>query len=169
MKRLLALALVLAMVSLGVPATAFAAAPQAKMGNGQVTGAAQNEAGSPIANATVRLRNTGTGDVVATSRTAADGGYSFSNLAAGNYVVELVDSNGAVIATSVALSLTTGSMSVSGVALTAAVGKAGVGAVGATGAGHFFTSTGGILLLAAVGAGVVVAVIGATEETSASK
>ena len=56
-----------------------------------------------------------------------------------------------------------------GVALTAAAGKAGLGAVGATGAGHFFTSTGGIVLLAAVGAGAVVGIVEATKTTSASQ
>ncbi len=166
MKRLLALSLACAMVLLGVPGASAAAGPQT---TGQVAGTAQTTGGNPIANATVRLRNTGTGQLAGTTRTLADGTYSFGNLPAGNYVVELVDANGAVIATSAPVSLATGAMSVTGVALTAAAGKAGLGAVGATGAGHFFTSTGGIVLLAAVGAGAVVGIVEATKTTSASQ
>ncbi len=154
------------MMSLGVPAAGFAAAPQAK---GQVAGSAQTGGGNPIANTTVRLRNTGTGDIAATSRTAADGSYSFGSVPAGSYVVELVDANGAVIATSAAISLGTGSMSVSGVALTAAVGKAGVGAVAETGVGSLFHTTGGLLLVAAAAGGFVAGAVGATKTTSASQ
>jgi hypothetical protein len=169
MRKFLSLALVVAIVSLGMPSVSFAAGRGAQQGNGQVMGTARSEAGSPIANATVRLRNSATGDVVATSKTTATGEFSFGNVPTGSYVVELVDGNGAVIATSAAVSLAPGATSVTGVALTAAVGKAGVGAVAATGGGHFFTSTGGIVLLAAVGAGVVAGVYFATRTTSASQ
>jgi hypothetical protein len=166
MKRFLALALTLAMVTLGLPSVSFAAGPQT---TGQVAGTAQTGAGSPIANATVRLRNTGTGEVAGTSRTAADGAYSFGNVPAGNYVVELVDANGAVTATSMPVSLATGSMAVTGVAVTTAVGKAGVGAVAASSTGSFFTSTGGILLLAAAGGGAVAGIYAATRTTRPSQ
>lgn len=166
MKRFLALALTFAMVTLGLPLASFAAAPQT---TGQVAGTAQTGAGTPIANGTVRLRNTGTGEVAGTSRTAANGAYSFGNVPAGNYVVELVDANGAVTATSMPVTLATGSMAVTGVALTTAVGKAGVGAVGASSTGSFFTSKGGILLLAAAGGGAVAGIYAATKTTSASQ
>jgi hypothetical protein len=169
MRRLLALTLALAMVCLGVPSASFAAGRLGQQEGNRVLGTARSEAGSPIANATVRLRNTATGDVTATSRTAASGEFVFRGVPAGNYVVELVDNNGVVIATSKSISLAAGSMSVTGVALTAAVGKAGVGAVGATGAAHFFTSTGGIVLLAAVGTVAVVGIVAATRTTSASQ
>ena len=168
MRRLLALALVLAIAGLGVPATTFAATPQAKVVNPQVAGVARSEAGAPIANTTVRLRNTGNGEVVATSKTGADGGYSFKNVPAGNYVIELVDNNGAVVATSMPVSLS-GTESVTGVALTAQAGKAGAGAVGGVGVGKFFTSTAGILLLAAAGGGLMAGVVGASSTTSPSK
>ena len=169
MRRFLALALAFAIVSLGVPTTAFAAAPQAKVVNGQVAGTARSAAGTPIANTTVRLRNTGNGEVVVTSKTTASGEYTFKGDPAGNYVVELVDNNGVVIATSMPVSLATGSMSVTGVALTTAAGKAGIGAVGAMGPGPFFHSTGGLLLLAAAAGGGVVGILGATKTASASR
>jgi hypothetical protein len=133
---------------------------------GQVAGTARTEVGNPIANTSVRLRNTGTGQVAGTTTTAANGEYSFKNVPEGNYVIELVDSNGTVIATSAPVALTS-TESVTGVALTATAGKAGVGAV--AGSGHFFTSTAGILLLAAAGSGLVVGVIGATTQKSPSR
>jgi hypothetical protein len=166
MKRFLALSLACAIVLLGVPSASSAAGPQT---TGQVAGTAQTRGGNPIANGTVRLRNTGTGEVAGTSRTAANGAYSFGNVPAGNYVVELVDANGAVIATSVPVSLATGSMAVTGVALTAAVGKAGVGAVAGSSTGAFFHSTGGILLLAAAGTVAAVGIYEATKTTSPSQ
>jgi len=169
MRRLLALSLACAIVALGVPSVSLAAGPQVQSTGGQVAGTARSEAGSPIGNATVRLRNTATGEVASTSRTAANGEYSFGRVPAGNYVVELVDNNGVVIATSMPVSLATGSMSVTGVALTTAAGKAGIGAVGAMGPGPFFHSTGGLLLLAAAAGGGVVGILGATKTASASK
>jgi hypothetical protein len=126
-----------------MPGVSFAAGPRGTGMPGQVAGTARSEAGAPIANGTVRLRNTGTGQVAATTTTAADGEYTFKNVPAGTYVVELVDNTGAVIAASMPVSLT-GTESVTGVALTASVGKAGVGAVSGPGLGRFFTSTAGI-------------------------
>jgi hypothetical protein len=172
MKSILALTLALAMVSLGVPSVSFAAGRQARQGGGQLVGTARSDAGNPIANGTVRLRDTANGEVISTTRTAANGDFSFGSVPAGDYVVELVDSNGIVIATSSSVSLAAGAMSVTGVPLTVAVAKTATGsagAAGATGAGHFFTSTGGIVLLAALGGGAVAGVVAATRTTSPSK
>jgi hypothetical protein len=169
MRRLLALALVAAMTSLGLPGVSSAARLQAPVTTGQLSGTARNQAGVPITDATVRLRNTGTGQVAGVTKTAADGGYEFTNVPAGSYVVELLDSNGGVAATSMSVSLGTGSMNVSGVALTASSGKAGVGAVASAGAGHFFKSTAGILLLAAAGGVAVAGIVGASTDKSPSR
>lgn len=168
MKRFLALALALAIVFLGVPGVSSAAGRQASSSS-QVAGTATSQAGTPMANTTVRLRNMATGEVAATSRTSASGAYTFAKVPAGNYVVELVDNNGAVIATSAPVALATGSMSIQGVALTPAAGKAGVGAVAGTSTGHFFTSTAGIVLLVGAGAGAVAGVVVATRTTSPSR
>jgi hypothetical protein len=154
------------MVMLGMPGLSFAAASQ--QGGSQVSGTARTSTGTPVGNATVRLRNTGSGEIAQTARTNARGEYSFAKVPAGSYVVELVDGSGAVVATSVPVSLV-GTESVTGVALTTAAGTAGVGAVAAGGAGHFFTTTKGILLLAAVGGGIVAGVVGSTGDKSPSK
>jgi hypothetical protein len=168
MRRLLALALVVAIGTLGMPGVSFAAGPRSSEVPGQVAGTARTEVGSPIANASVRLRNSGTGQIAGTTTTAANGEYVFKNVPAGNYVVELVDGSGNVLATSVPVSLAT-SESVTGVALTATVGKAGVGGVSGPGLGRFFTSTAGILRLVGAGGGMVAGVIGATTQKSPSR
>lgn len=168
MRRLLALALTVAIATIGMPVVSFAAGPRTSGMPGQVAGTARTEVGTPIANATVRLRNTGTNQVAGTATTAANGEYAFKNVPAGNYVIELVDSNGAVIATSAPVSLAA-SESVTGVALNATVGKAGVGAVSGAGGGAFFTSTAGILLLVGAGGGLVAGIIGATAQKSPSR
>lgn len=168
LRRSLALALVVAIALLGVPSVTSAAGPRAQATGGQVGGAARTGTGSPIANATVRLRNTGTGQAAGTATTAVNGEFSFKNVPAGNYVVELVDNSGAVIATSAPVSLT-GSESVTGVAITATVGKAGVGAVPATGQGSFFRTSTGILILAAAGAGLGVGAWASLTQKSPSR
>ncbi len=170
MRRLIALSLACALVVLGVPTVSFAAGAQAQAATGRVTGTAQNSAGSPIANGTVRLRSMTNGDVVATSKTAVNGAYSFSGVQPGNYLIELVDANGAVIATSMPVSMEAGS--VTGVALRTATATGGTGTGAATGAaaatstGSFFTSTGGIILLAAAGGGAVAGIYAATRSTT---
>lgn len=155
------------MASLGLPGVSFAATGSPVIA-GRVSGAARTTGGNPIANATVRLRNTGTGQVAGTATTAASGDYSFKNAQAGNYVVELLGANGAVVATSVPVTLSM-SESVSGVALTPAVGAAGVGAVPEYGAGSFFKSKAGILILAGAATGVVAGIIVSRTDKSPSR
>ena len=167
MRRYLALVLVVAMALLGVPSVTFAGTGSPVIA-GQVSGAARTTGGSPIANATVRLRNSGTGQIAGTTTTGAGGDYSFKTAQAGNYVVELLNSTGAVIATSVPVSLSR-SESVNGVALTPASGAAGIGAVPEYGAGSFFKSKAGILLLAGAATGLVAGVIVSSTDKSPSR
>jgi hypothetical protein len=145
MKRLLALALVVALVLIGLPAPlAAAATPQA---NGQISGVAKG-----LANHTVRVRNVATGQLVATGNTNAEGAFTISGLTQGNYVVEIVDAAGKIVGTSSQISLTAAAMTVSGVSIGAAGAAAAAAAAG--GAGAFFASTAGVVLIVAAGAGV---------------
>lgn len=169
MRRVLALALAAAIVSLGVPGASSAARRQTQVTAGQVSGAAKDRAGMPITNASVRLRNTATGQVAGVTRTAADGSYEFRRVPAGNYVVELIDENGGVAAASMSITVSPASMTVSGVVVTGASGKAGVGAMATTGLGPFFKSTAGILLLTAAGGGLAAGIIGASSDKSPSR
>lgn len=158
MKRLLASALVLAIALLGVPSASFAAGKQVQPQNGQVSGTARNQAGQPVADHGVQLRNTVSGQVALTSTTNGAGAFSFTNVAPGTYVVELVDNSGQVIAVSSSVTLSTGSMTITGVAITTTASN-GAAAAAAAGGGSFFTSTPGIVLIAAAAGGGVVALV----------
>jgi hypothetical protein len=164
MRRLLALALIVALVTIGVPISSFAG-PRV---NSSVAGIAKDTTGKPLANTTVRLRNVLTGQVAGTARTSLSGAFTFENLPSGNYIVETVDAAGRIMATSSSLDVAPGA-TMSGVAVTAAAPAAAQAGAAAAGGGTFFTSTAGIILLAAIGAGAVAGIYYATKDDSPSK
>jgi hypothetical protein len=166
MKRFFALALVLALIALGLPTASFAAAP--RQGSGTISGIAKDAGGTALSGVTVRCRNTGTGAIAGTTTSNASGAFTFSNLGPASYVIEIVDSTGKVIATSATLTLTASQMSITGVAI-ATSAAAGGGAAAAAGGGSFFTSTAGILILAAAGAGTVGIIVATRSDSSPSK
>lgn len=166
MKRVLALALVVALISIGVPTSSFAG-PRV---NSSVAGIAKDTTGRPLVNTTVRMRNVVTGQIAGTARTSLSGAFTFENLTSGNYIVETVNAAGRVVATSSSLDLAPGA-TVTGVAVTApadVAAQAG-GAAAAAGGGSFFASTGGIILLAAIGAGAVAGLYYGTKDDSPAK
>jgi hypothetical protein len=160
MKRFLALALVVALVGLGMPLSAFAGQQ-----NGTLSGVVKDSGGSPVSNAGIRLRNTGTGQVVATSRTNSNGEFTFNNLPQANYVVEVIGDDAKIIGASTGLSLAAGG-TMTGIVVTVTSGTGAAAAAAAGGVGAFFTSTTGIVLLAAAGAGVTAGIIVATRSAS---
>jgi hypothetical protein len=164
MKRGLALALVVALVALGVPTTTFAGARLTS----SVAGVAKDSTGRPLGNTTVRLRNVLTGQLAGTTRTTAAGSFTFENLASGHYIVETLNASGRVAAASASIDVVPGA-TVTGLALTAPPEAGGQGTAAAAGGGSFFTSTTGIILLAAIGAGVVTGVVLATGDDSSPK
>jgi len=165
MKRFLALtlAVALALVSLPMPLAA-AARPQ---GPGSISGTATGGDKQPLAKYTVRLRNA-TGQIAGTQTTNDAGAFSFTGLTPGTYTVEILDAAGNIIGITTPISLTTGAMVISGVALTATAATAAglAGAAAAGGLGSFFSSTAGILLIAGAGAGITAGVITATGSPS---
>jgi hypothetical protein len=166
MKRLLALALVVALISIGVPTSSFAG-PRV---NSSVAGIAKDTTGRPLANTTVRMRNVVTGQIAGTTRTSLSGAFTFENLTSGNYIVETVNAAGRVVATSSSLDLAPGAM-VTGVAVTAPADVAAAAPAGAAATGgSFFSSASGMALLAAIGTGTVAGLYYATKDDgSASK
>jgi hypothetical protein len=163
MKRLLALTLAVALVGIGIPVTAGAAARQ---GTASLAGIAKNAGGQALPNYTVRLRNVANGQLAGTTTSNVEGAFSFTGLAQGNYVIEVVDAAGRIIATSTSISVAAGA-AVTGVAVTiSAAGAAAAAAAAGGGIGAFFTSTSGILLLAAAGAGVAAGIVKATASPS---
>ncbi len=141
----------------------------AGQGTGRIAGTARDAQNQVLPNVKVQLRNVDTGQLVATSRAAGDGRFEFTGLNPGNYVVEIVDDDGKIIGLSPSMALAAGGV-ISGVMIgaTAAGALAGAAAT-AGGLGAFFTSTGGILLLAGVGAGVTAGVIALTNTASPSR
>ena len=170
MRRILALALALAIVSLGVPTASSAAGQEvlAKSANGRVSGVVKDSGGQPVGNRGVRLRDAVTGQARSTSRTSNAGAFAFDKVPAGTYVVEVINDRGAVAAVSGPLTLNTGSMLVDGLVIILEADQAAAAVLGAAG-GSFFSSTAGMLILAAAGAGVVAALVAVTDDKSPSR
>jgi len=171
MYRLLALVLT---VVIALPAQALfaAGAVPASAAAGQISGRAFDVTGKQLSNVTLRLRNVGSGltfgEVAATTLSGVAGDFSFSGLRAGSYIVEVGNAQGQVIGTSRVIPLTPGQMVAGGVGVAAvAEAGAGMGQAGAgAGAASFFTSTLGIVVVAAVAAGVAIGVYEATKSNA---
>lgn len=147
----------------------FASAPlltaaRAQQNIGEIAGTAVVE-GRPLAKITVRLRNVDSGRLEGTQITNDRGEFRFTNLPAGNYVVETVaPGGGTLLGTSTRISLATGGMLATGVTVStsaAAAAAAGLGA-GAAGFGAGAGAAGAGVTGAAAGAGAGAAAAGAT-------
>jgi hypothetical protein len=143
-------------------------AASAGQGTGKISGTVRDAQGQILPNAKLQLRNVDTGQLVATARAAADGNYEFSGINPGNYIVEIVDDSGKVLGLSPATALAA-SGAITGLVVTVTAAGAVAGAAAAGGIGAFFASTGGILLLAGIGAGVTAGIIAATNDASPSR
>jgi hypothetical protein len=175
MKRSFASALIVALIALGVPVAPLAAAPQV---TGAISGLAKEAGGQPAANVLVRLRNVDNGQVAGIVRTEPTGAFTFTNVPAGSYVIEIVDSANRVLAASAPIALaqkaTMGGLIVtlpaSEKAAAAVVAAAG-GSVSSSAAagGSFWSSGAAIAMLAAIGAEVFVGVLVADADTSPKK
>jgi hypothetical protein len=142
--------------------------PVAAQGTGSVGGTATNSNGVVLSGTRVQLRNVDTGQLAGNTTSGANGGFSFTGLNAGNYVVEIVDATGRVIGVSASMPLAAGG-AISGVTVAASAAGALAGAAAAGGLGAFFTSTGGILVLVGVGAAAAAGIITTTGGASASR
>ena len=138
----------------GTPSV-FAAGAQAPA-NSSMSGAVKNPTGRMIANATVRLRDLETGQLAGTTTSDAAGQFSFLGLASGSFTVEIVNAAGEIIGSSAPIAVMAGS-SLTGVVVTTTDKSSKKGA--------FFTSTAGIIALAASGAAVA-GVTAATRPTA---
>ena len=144
MRRLLA-----AVIACTLSATPLVGAAGGAQTTASVAGTARSNAGQPMANSTVQLRNLATGQLVGTTTSSSAGAFIFAGLPAGRYAVEVLNATGQIVGTSAALDVAAGA-AISGVGVSA--GAAGAAATG-TGAG---LSTGWIVTItaAAIGAGV---------------
>jgi hypothetical protein len=149
MKKLIASALVLALVVTAAPINLIAAG---RIQTGQIAGSAMVD-GKPLGNVVVRLRNIDNGQLVGTTPANAQGGFSFTGLGPGNYVVETVAPNGTILGTSAAITLTSAAMTAAGITVSASatalansgtfVGAIGGGTRASTGQGGAGAAAGG--------------------------
>jgi hypothetical protein len=154
--------LVLAL-SLGLAVTADAA-----QAGGKISGTVRDAQGQMLPNAKLQLRNIDTGRIVAATRAGGEGNYEFTGVLPGNYVVEIVDDSDRVIGLSAATPLGASGAIAELLVIVSSTG-AMAGAAAAGGLGAFFASTGGILLLVGIGAGVTAGVIAAANDASPSR
>lgn len=158
MNRALVIALVLSMAA---PASGvLAAAAGQTQGVGSISGVAHAAAGKVAANTTVRLRGLANGQLAETTTTDSLGQFTFAGLNPGNYVIEVVNAAGDIIGTSATVSVAAGA-AVTGVAIASAASAAATVA-----GGSFFTSTLGIVSVAAAGAAVAGVTVAANRTTA---
>jgi large repetitive protein len=126
MRRIVAVAVCLAVALSSAPA--FAAPRAAQPQGASISGLAHDSTGQPLGNTTVRLRNVETGQLAGTTTSGANGAFSFTGLQAGQYLVEVVDAAGQILATSAAISVAAGG-AITGITVTttAALGAAAAG------------------------------------------
>lgn len=161
-KRLLAWSLIVSLVALALP-TPMLAAVKSQGNVGSISGLARDEAQKPLSNRCVQLRNLDTKQVIATARTNERGEFQFNAVPPGRYQVEALDQACKdVLDASSPVALTKAAMTKTDVIVIVSERKAPVGS-------PFFDSTGGALLVAAVGAGVTVGVGVARNNASPSK
>ena len=141
-------------------------AADAGQATGSIAGTVRDAQGQPLPSVKLQLRNIDTGQVVATTRAGSDAAYQFTGIVPANYVVEIVDDSGRVLGLSVASSMAANG-AITG--LIVALSSTGAAAAAAGGLGAFFASTGGILLLVGIGAGVTAGVIAVTNNASPSR
>jgi hypothetical protein len=137
-----------------IAALSLPASPLVGTGAGQsqlatIAGTATSSAGETLPNATVQLRDLGTGTISSTTTCSSTGTFNFIGLHPGTYVVELVNAAGQVGGTSASVPLAAGA-AVTGVA----VGLAAA-AIGGTAATFASVSTIVAVTSAAAAAGVV--------------
>jgi hypothetical protein len=123
MRRIVVLVLALTFALQGASTLAFAAAAQ---GTATLAGTARNSSGRPIGDCTVQLRDVLNGQLVGTTKCDRAGAFVFTNLNPGNYIVEVVDSQGVVIGTSAVSEVAAGAtVAISVTAATAAAATTG--------------------------------------------
>jgi hypothetical protein len=154
MRNLFMFVVMLAVTVAALPTPLFAgpaaARDQAVPQTGTLSGVARGDQGI-LSSQRVQLRNLQSGQVAGSSTSGPTGGFSFSGLTPGSYMVEVVDVAGKVVGISTPVSVT------AGVATTVTVTASAAGAVTAAAAGGA-----GILGLGTV---TSVAVIGAAAVT----
>ncbi len=171
MNKIATFALIVTTIALGLPLPVRAAQTRVQ---GTVNGKALDRRGEPLGVCALRLRNIGSGRVEQETGTDQAGQFTFQSVPVGDYLVEVVDSNGKIIATSSPVTITADSPATSGVMLVSPE-EVRQGCVTAAvyippqPHGNFFTSTAGIVVIAAASAGIIAVAASATGKASPSR
>ena len=161
-RRFVGFALMIAMAVPNIPVFAASPAAAPAAATGQILGTAANAEGQKMANMLLLARDVKTGLRAGTTISDGSGRFTFAGLKPGTYIVELVNGAGKLVGTSGAIALTPEAMVVTDLAVV------GTGLTAAAeGGGSFFTSTLGIVTMAAAGASVAGVVV-STNRTDAS-
>ena len=164
MRRFVAFALIFSVALVGAPLTAAAAPAQ----GGTLKGIAQGADKKPLPNYTVQVRNVANGQLAGTTTSTAAGSFSLEGLAAGNYVIEIVDAAGKVVGLSSSISIAAGAtvtVTVSATAAGALLGASTGGGLSLFGLGPLAT----IGVISAAGVATVAGVVVAKKDASPSK
>lgn len=153
------------MLALAAPSPlAFASADGAAAGT--VAGIAVDTANHPLGHYGVRLRSVDNGGTRAFTTTDAAGQFIFSGITVGQYILELVDQDGHVVALSPIVVVSAAVPAASGIVLMARSARRPTGAAAGNG---FFRSTAGMVLAAAAAAGLTAGVLVSRSDASPSK
>src|SRR5437867_442182 len=133
-RRTVAAALAVSMLAcLPLQAAAGSTAKQQTQNTASIGGTAKASNGQTMASAKVQLRDINTGDLVGTTTSDAEGGFSFTGLAGGTYTVEVLSATGEIVGASAAVSVAAGA-AVTGVTVGASAAAAAGAASGAAAA-----------------------------------
>ena len=168
MRKIVSAAVIVAMATIGFPVGAFASESSAikarrqDQPTGTVKGDAKDASGQSLTQTKVRVRNSSSGAIAAELTTDAAGNF-VGVVPAGNYVVEVLGANGAVIGLSPTFGVlagTTATVSVTASAAAAVAGAAGAGAAGATGGGFGLFGLGAVATIAVLGGATAATIVG---------
>jgi carboxypeptidase family protein len=148
MRRIVVLVLALTFALHTASTFAFAAVAAAQ-GTATLSGTARSSSGQPIRDCSVQLRDVLTGQLVGTTSCNREGAFMFTGLNPGNYVVEVVNTQGVVIGTSAVSAVAAGATVTMTVTAATAVAVTEGGGI----------STAVILTALAAAAGVVAVVV----------
>jgi hypothetical protein len=111
-----------------------------------LSGTASDASGRAFSNTGMQLRDVSTGQVAGNTTTSALGQFSFLNLPAGTYLAEVINAAGQIVATSAAVTVSSG-WAITDVTVVAS-------AAAGTGHGHILSPRAAIIMSAAAAAGV---------------
>ena len=162
MHQMIAIALASTLSLSTLPISVVAAAAQ----TASIAGITQSVTGQNVANATVQLRNLGTGPLAGTTTSSATGSFGFTGLAAGNYSVEVVNAAGQIMGSSTAIQVAAGA-AVTGVTVTATAAAAAAG--GGAAAAKLLGSNKALLITTIAAAAGIATTVALVNDASPSK